>query len=285
MSAVDHGSGGRASRNRHRAILLVASSAALVGFVAALLAWLVLAPLVALAVGVIVAAALACLAWWGSESLALRLLGAQPADPVTHARLFNLVEGLGANAGVPQPDLYVVTDAGLNILTMGRSPHHAALVVTSGLLDQLSRIELEAVLAHEVSHIRNDDILTATVAVGLFGILGRPARAATGTGGGAVLASLLVPFSALAGLGLRLSIDPLREEMADSSGVHLTRYPPALVSALEKMQRLGTLVSTGSGAPATAHLWLGAPLRPPPSARLAWLTRSLRHPSAPRRAH
>jgi heat shock protein HtpX len=273
MSGVDQGSAGRVAQNRHRAILLVVASAAAVGVVVALLAWLVLAPLVALALGVIVAGLLACLAWWGSEPLALRLLGAQPADPIAHARLFNLVEGLGANAGVPQPTLYVVADPGLNTLTMGRSPHHAALVVTSGLLDKLSRIELEAVLAHELSHIRNDDILTATVAVGLFGILGRPARAAAGTGGRAILASLLVPISALGGLGLQLSIEPLREEMADSAGVHLTRYPPALVSALEKMQRVGTLVSTGSGSAATAHLWLGAPIAPPPSARLAWLTR------------
>lgn len=284
MSAVDHGSGGRASRNRHRAILLVASSAALVGFVAALLAWLVLAPLVALAVGVIVAAALACLAWWGSESLALRLLGAQPADPVTHARLFNLVEGLGANAGVPQPDLYVVTDAGLNILTMGRSPHHAALVVTSGLLDQLSRIELEAVLAHEVSHIRNDDILTATVAVGLFGILGRPARRhgnrrrgrpgvaprAVFRPGGAGPAALDRPSPGGDGRQFRRPSDPLSARLGVRPGEDATAR------------------HTGE------HRFRCARDRPPVAGRapsaaavspIGLADASLRHPSAPRRAH
>ncbi len=239
----------------------------------AILALLVAAPLVALAVGLVVTAAVGALAWWGSAPLALRLLGAQAADPATHARLFNLVEGLGANAGVPQPGLYVLTDPGLNALTMGRSPRHAVLVVTSGLLEQLSRIELEAVLAHEVSHIRSDDILTATVAVGLFGLLGRPARAAAGTGLAARLASVLLPVSALAGLGLQLSVDPHREEVADNFGVHLTRYPPGMVSALEKMQRTGTLVAAGSASPATAHLWLAAPLTPPSSAHLAWLSR------------
>jgi heat shock protein HtpX len=272
VTGVDPGVA-RASGNKHRAVLLVGLSAAVIGLVVALVALLLVPPLVALAAGVVVAVAVAALAWWGSAPLAVRLLGAQPADPTTHARLFNLIEGLGANAGVPQPDLFVLADPGLNALTMGRSPRHATLVVTSGLLEQLSRIELEAVLAHELSHIRNDDILTATVAVGLFGLLGGPARTASGHGPRAALASLLVPVSALGGLGLKLAVDPHREEVADSSGVHLTRYPPGLVSALEKMQRTGTLVAGGSGSPATAHLWLGAPLSPPSSARLAWLSR------------
>ena len=157
---------------------------------------------------------------------------------------------------------------------MGRSSHHAALVVTSGLLDQLSRIELEAVLAHELSHIRNDDILTATVAVGLFGLLGRPARGRGRNGPGAVLASLLLPVSALAGLGLQLSVDPHREEVADSAGVHLTRYPPAMVTALEKMQRAGTLVgSPGAARPPPPTCGWGRPSRLRPRPGLAWLSR------------
>lgn len=265
---------GRASGSTPRAVVLVVATAAIVGLVVAVVYLAVVGgPLIGLALGVVVAAAVAALAWWGSGPLALRLLGAEPADPVSHARLFNLVEGLGANAGVPQPTLYVVQAPGLNALTMGHSARHATLVVTTGLLDRLSRIELEAVLAHELSHIRSDDILTATVAVGLFGILGRPARAATGSGAGAVLASLLVPVSALAGLGLQLSLDPHREEVADSSGVHLTRYPPALVSALEKMELTGTFVPAGPGSPAIAHLWLGSSQPPPATDRLAWLTR------------
>jgi len=273
MTAVDPGLAGWTAGNTSRAVLLIGAGAAVAGIVVALLTLLIAPPLIAVILGVVVTAAVAALVWWGSAALALRLLGAQPADPAAYPRLFNLVEGLGANAGVPQPALFVVADPGLNALTMGRSPRHAMLVVTTGLLDQLSRIELEAVLAHELSHIRSDDILSATVAVGMFGLLGRPARAATGTGVGAALACLLLPVSALAGLGLHLSIDPHRETAADNSGVHLTRYPPAMVLALEKMQRTGTLVGGGSGSPATAHLWLGVALAPPPSDRLAWLSR------------
>jgi heat shock protein HtpX len=273
MMGVEPASAGWTSGSTSRAVLMVAAGSTIVGVVLAFVCLLLLPPPLAVIVGVVAAGSVAALVWWGSAPLALRLLGAHPADPASYARLFNLVEGLGANAGVPQPAVFVVADPGLNALTMGRSPRHAILVVTSGLLEQLSRIELEAVLAHELSHIRSDDILSATVAVGMFGLLGRPARAAAGTGAGAALACLLLPVSALAGLGLQLSVDPHREQIADSSGVHLTRYPPALVLALEKMQRLGTFVGAGSGSTATAHLWLGVALPPPPSARLAWLTR------------
>jgi heat shock protein HtpX len=270
MIGVDKVLADRVSGNKHRAILLVATSSGLVGLVVALVLLLV-APLLALAGGVVVAVSLAAVVWWGSVPLILGLIGAHPADPGVHARLFNLVEGLGANAGVAQPALYVVTDPGLNALTMGRSSRNAILVVTSGLLDRLNRIELEAVLAHELSHIRSEDIVTATLAVPLFGLLGGPARAATGGGAGAIPGYLLLPVAALAGQGLQFAVDPHREEVADSAGVHLTRYPPALVSALEKMQREGTYL--GAGSPATAHLWLGRPLPPPPSTRLAWLSR------------
>jgi heat shock protein HtpX len=260
------------SGNKHRAIALVVGSAALVAFVVAAVASLLIPGVAALAAGLVVGLLVAAAAWWGSVPLALHFLGAEPADPVIHARLFNLVEGLGANAGVPQPALFVVSDPGLNALTMGRSARHAVLVVTTGLLDQLSRMELEAVLAHELSHIRSEDIVAATVAVVLFGWFGGPARAATDGGGRALLGYLLLPLSAVAGVGLQLSMAPHREELADTAGVHLTRYPPAMVTALEKMQRQGTIVRRG-GAPAISHLWLGGPLPPPPSARMAWLTR------------
>ena len=224
-----------------------------------------------MAVFVVVTALLAGLAWWGSEPLARRIVDAKPADPVTHARLFNLVEALCVNAGVPPPALYVVADAGLNAMTFGRTPRHASLIVTEGLLDHLNRVELEGVLAHELAHIKSDDILILTVSVALFGVLGSPARAAAGGGAGAFVGYLLLPFSAAAGFGLQLVVGRHREEVADLTAVGLTRYPPALAAALEKMRDGGTLLHSAQSA--TAHLWLGDPLAPPPTDRLVWLSR------------
>jgi heat shock protein HtpX len=181
------------------------------------------------------------------------LIPIDPADPVAHARLFNLVAGLCINAGVPPPSLGVVDADGLNALVAGRNPRNATLVVTQGLLDRLSLIELEAVLARELSQIKSYDVLPATVAVALFGIF----RPRPGQG---VLANLLVPLSVIAGPGLRLSVGSQREEVTDLAAVSLTRYPPAMLAALEKMQSLGTAVP--NAPPAVAHLWLADPIPP-----------------------
>jgi heat shock protein HtpX len=266
----DTGVAGRVTDNKRRAVIAVLATGAGGGLIVALLSLLVLSWLGAVVVFVVVTGALAALAWWGSEPLARRLIAARPADPITHARLFNLVEALCFNAGVPAPGLSVVADAGLNALSVGRTPRHATLVATEGLLDRLNRVELEAVVAHELAHIKSDDILISTVSVTLFGIFGAPARAARGRGARAVAGSVVLPFSAAAGFGLQLVVGRHREEAADLAAVGLTRYPPALVSALEKMRDTGTLVRSG---PATAHLWLSDPVEPASTERLAWLGR------------
>jgi heat shock protein HtpX len=266
----DAGVAGRVTDNKRRAAIAVLATGAGGGLIVALLSLLVLSWPGAVVVFVVVTGVLAALAWWGSEPLARRLIDARPADPITHARLFNLVEALCFNAGVPAPRLSVVADAGLNALSFGRTPRHATLVATEGLLDRLNRVELEAVVAHELAHIKSDDILISTVSVALFGIFAAPARAAGGRGARAVAGSVVLPFSAAAGFGLQLVVGRHREEAADLAAVGLTRYPPALVSALEKMRDTGTLVRS---APATAHLWLGDPVEPASTERLAWLRR------------
>jgi heat shock protein HtpX len=262
----------RIAANRRRAVLLVTAIGGASGVLVALLSLLVVAAIVALIIGVVVGAAVAAAAWWGSEPLARRRIDAKPADPFHDARLINLVEGLCLTAGLPAPRLYVAGDNGLNALTLGRDPRRASLVVTRGLLDTLSRIELEAVLAHELSHIKSYDTLPATVAVAVVGFLVVPARDASfGTGLRAAVGYALLPASALAGLGLQRSVGGQREEIADLSGVSLTRYPPALIAALEKLQGAGTVIASGS--PAVAHLWLGPPEPPTRPFRAAWLGR------------
>jgi heat shock protein HtpX len=195
--------------------------------------------LVAWAAGGIVAAVIvfvavaAASAWWalnwGDRQVGsvLSSLGGRDADPVRDARLTNLAEGLSINAGLRQPRLVVVEAAGLNVLAAGTSASKGVVAVTSGLLAELDRIELEAVLAEAMCQIRRGDTVAPTISAATFG------------------------------LGRRLAITNDRDSIADQAAVTLTRYPPALASALEKLETKGWEVP---GQPAyMASLWLADP--------------------------
>lgn len=220
-----------ADENRRRARNLMAGAVgaiALVVFVVlAVAGW----PLIGLVVGVAVGAGVVALAVTRADRVALARAGAVPADPAAHPRYHNVVEGLCVAAGVTKPELYVIEDDALNALSVGREARAASLAVTTGLLDALTRIELEGVLAHELSHVRRLDILPSTIAVTLVGLL----------------APGLIPRV----LGDR------REALADVTGVSLTRYPPGLISALEKVR--DDPAAPRSSDRAIAHLWIEAP--------------------------
>ena len=223
-----------ADENRRRARTMMLGA----GAVPALVVFLVLAlagfPLVAVVVGLLVGAGLVVLAVSRATGVALARAGAVPAGVAEHARYHNVVEGLCAAAGVPKPDLYVIDDPALNALSVGREARAASVAVTTGLLSGLSRIELEGVLAHELSHVRRLDILPSTVAVTLLGVL---------TPG-------LIPRF----------VGERREALADVTGVSLTRYPPGLISALEKVRDDPAVVRSNDRA--IAHLWIEPPVEP-----------------------
>ncbi|HEX7168252.1 MAG TPA: M48 family metallopeptidase [Acidimicrobiales bacterium] len=231
-------------------------------------------------------------AWWKSDAIALAMSHARPADPAEHARLHNLVEGLCIAAGLPKPRLYVVEDDAPNAFATGRDPKHAAIAVTTGLLAKLNRVELEGVLAHELSHVKNYDILVSTLAVTLVGIVAllsdfalrflwwggprhRNDRSSSSAGPAAALAAVgfvLLAVTPVAARLMQFAVSRRRESLADVTGVALTRYPPGLISALEKLRDDSTVVHSASRA--TAHLWLEAPTAQQPSeGRLAWLNR------------
>lgn len=231
-------------------------------------------------------------AYWKSDSVALAMSHARPADPTTYARLHNLVEGLCIAAGLPKPRIYVIDDVAPNAFATGRDPRHAAVAVTTGLMDKLTRIELEGVLAHELSHIKNYDILVSTLAVTMVGVVAvltdfslrfmwwggprhRDDSRAGGGGPAAALAIVGIVLLAVAPLVAKLMqavISRRREALADVSGVALTRYPPGLISALEKLRDDTTVVHSSSRA--TAHLWVESPLaRTPEEGRLSRLNR------------
>lgn len=245
-----------------------------------------------LVIAVVVAGAGAAGAYWKSDAVALAMSHARPADPTTYARLHNLVEGLCIAAGLPKPRIYVIDDVAPNAFATGRDPRHAAVAVTTGLMDKLTRIELEGVLAHELSHIKNYDILVSTLAVTLVGVVailtdfslrfmwwgGPRHRDDTRAGGGgpaaamAIFGLVLLLVAPLVAKVMQATISRRRESLADVSGVALTRYPPGLISALEKLRDDTTVVHSSSRA--TAHLWVESPLaRTPEEGRLSRLNR------------
>ena len=227
-------------------------------------------------IALVIAAVMAFTSYWKSDSVALKVSRAVPADPTTYQRLHNLVEGLCIAGGLPKPKVYIINDPAPNAFATGRNPQHAAIAVTTGLLEKMNRVELEGVVAHELSHIRNYDILVSTIAVTLVGSIaimtdlairmmwwngGRTSREGDRNNGSNPLALfgflllILAPFIAKA---MQAAVSRKRESLADVSACQMTRYPPGLISALEKLRADTT--ATHSASMATAHMWIEQPL-------------------------
>jgi heat shock protein HtpX len=251
---------GQVTPHASRALALVAGLALVKGLVVVLLLALVAPLWLAVVLGLVVAVAVAAGDRWGAAPLAVSLGRVEPADATAHARLHNLVEGLCVAGGVPKPALGIVRDPALNAFVAGRSAESATLAVTTGLLEGLSRVELEAVLAHELSHVRSGDLRGATLAVVVPALPVAVADRWTAPGsslapvGRALLAAatpVVVPL-------LGIALGDRRDAVADLAAIEATRYPPALVSALTKLQQGSTVPASPSRA--AAHLWLASPL-------------------------
>lgn len=212
--------------------------------------------------------------YWYSDKIILKMYRAIPVTNDSHPDLYNVVENLSITAGLPMPKVYVIPDAAPNAFATGRNKDHAAVVVTQGLLQILNKTELEGVIAHELSHIGNRDILLSTVVVVLVGfisILSHMFLRTTFWGGmgrsndregnsnaifmiiGLVLA-ILAPISVTL---IQLAISRKREYLADASGALLTRYPEGLASALQKIQQYSQPLKHANEA--TAHLFIANP--------------------------
>lgn len=224
----------------------------------------------------VISGVMAFVSYWKSDAIALSVSRAKPADPQVYQRLHNLVEGLCIASGLPKPRVYVIDDPAPNAFATGRDPKHAAIAVTTGLLEKMNRVELEGVVAHELSHIRNYDILVSTLAVTLVGAValitnfavralwwngGRVSRAGDRDGGGNPLALIGFVFLIIAPLvakAMQAAVSRKRETLADVSACQMTRYPPGLISALEKLRDDVTV--THSASTATAHMWIEQPM-------------------------
>ncbi len=234
-----------------------------------------------LIVAVIISLVMNVVGYWFSDKVALAMSGAKPAPDELYPDLHNLVENLAITAGLPKPRIYVINDAAPNAFATGRNKDHAAVAVTTGLLEQLNRTELEGVLAHELAHIGNRDILISTVAVILAGFVailsdiflrshlfggrgrsdnnrsGGPASPSQGGGILAIIGLALIILAPIFSTLIRLAISRRREYLADASGALLTRYPEGLASALEKIGAHSAPLARASDA--TAHLYISNP--------------------------
>jgi heat shock protein HtpX len=193
-------------------------------------------------------------AWFSyyyGDQVVLRSVGAKRADPKQHMHLINSVEGLAIASGIPNPAVYVIPSGEINAFATGRDPKHASIAVTQGLIDYLDREEIEGVVGHEMSHIKNYDIRFATlvsVLVGLIAILSYfflrsfrfGGRDSDSRGRGGMIIVVGVLLAIIAPIFVRfvqLAISRKREFLADADGAKLTRYPEGLASALEKIKK------------------------------------------------
>jgi heat shock protein HtpX len=286
--------------NKRRSAMLTFAFILIVGVVGWAFAQVVGFGAWGIAIALLFALGSSLVSYWKSDAIALAMSHARPAPETEYARLHNLVEGLCIASGLPKPRLYVIEDDAPNAFATGRNPKNAAVAVTTGLLAKMDRVELEAVLAHELGHIKNYDILVSTLAVTMVGVIallgdlgmrfmfwGGPRHRDdrnNNNGGGvmaifAVLGIVLLLVSPLIAKLLQFAISRNREELADVTGVTMTRYPPGLIRALEKLRDDQTVVHSSSRA--TAHLWIESPIGRQPGemlhrgegSRTAWLNR------------
>ena len=208
--------------------------------------------------------------YWYSDKIVLKMTGAKEVSKEQAPDLYNIVENLSIAAGLPMPKVYIVHDPAPNAFATGRDPEHAVVAVTTGLLQILDKTELEGVMAHELAHVGNRDMLVMTVAVVLAGFVAIVAdffsRAMLFGGDDrnkhpafiiiAIVGIILAPIAAQM---IKLAISRKREYLADATGALLTRYPEGLASALEKISNHAQPMRKASHA--TAHLFISDPFQ------------------------
>jgi len=265
------------SRNKRKSFFLIFFFLVLIGT----LVW-VFGQITALgSYALVPAVAIALIMTWGSyyysDKIVLAVSRAKPVAKAEYPSIYNVVEGLAIAAGLPKPRCYVIDDTAPNAFASGRNPEKAVIVVTKGLLEKLNRAELEGVIAHEMSHIKNYDIRVQTLAVVMVGVIvllsdwimrtflwGGRKRRSSREGGNigtilVIVALALAILSPLIAQLLKLAISRKREFMADADGALLTRYPPGLASALKKLSADKEPLEVANKA--TAHLYIVNPLK------------------------
>ena len=211
--------------------------------------------------------------YWFSDKIVLKMYGAQEIGEHDHPAFYGMVRRLALQAGLPMPRVYIIPSESPNAFATGRNPNHAAVAATEGIMRILSPEELEGVMAHELAHVKNRDILVGTIAAtfaGAISMLGNmlqwgamlgAGRGDDEDGGGGVIGSLVMAIIApLAAMLIQMAVSRSREYMADESGARICGNPPALANALRKLHNASMMIPMHEARPASAHLFIVNPL-------------------------
>lgn len=259
------------AENKRRTIYIIIGFVVLIGIIAALFAWAYNDPWIAVWT-IIVAIIYAVIQYFASSSLAVAMTGAKEISKKDNPRLYNAVENLSITTGLPMPKVYIIEDQAPNAFATGRDPKHALVAATTGLIDIMDDKELTAVMAHEMSHVKNYDIRVSMIVFGLVCVIGLISDLAfrmmfygsrrrdnEGSPVGYVLiiiAAILSPFVASIA---QMAVSRQREYLADASAVNITRYPEGMINALKKLQSHSQPMKSQNIA--TEAMYINNPLR------------------------
>ena len=225
-------------------------------------------------IALIISGTISFTSYWWSDKAVLAMTGAQPADQKVHFDFYTTAANMAIAAGLPKPKLYVIDDPAPNAFATGRDPEHAVVVATTGILECLDRTELEGVIAHELSHIKNFDIRLMAIVTVLVGTVAfvadlfmrnlwwggrRNNDRSSGSGIFLIVGIILAILSPIVATLIKLAISRKREYLADASGANLTRNPDALADALEKIASNPHMLRNASSS--TAHLFIENPFK------------------------
>lgn len=259
------------AENKRKTVLLIAGFVVMIGVIATIFAVVYEDPWIAVWTTV-VAFVYALVQYYAGSSVAVAMTGAEQISKKDNPRLYNIVENLSITMGLPMPKVYIVDDPAPNAFATGRDPQHAIVAATTGLLDIMDNKELTAVMAHEMSHVKNYDIRVSMIVFGLVCVIGLISDLAyrmmfygsrrrddEGSPMGYVLLLFAAIFSPIIAALVQMAVSRQREYLADASAAHVTRYPEGMIAALKKLQTQSQPMKNQNFA--TEALYINDPLR------------------------
>ena len=264
----------RSESNRNMTLLLMVVFTVFIILVGSFLGYLTGMGSLLTGIALVIALVMNFFSYYYSDKISIAMVGAQPADPRKHKLAFEAVESMAIASGIPQPKIFIINDGMINAFASGRDEKHSVIAITTGSLEKLTKYELQGVVAHEMSHIKNRDILVMSVAVALVGVIvfladiawrsmifGGRNRNNRMNAATLVVGLVLIILAPLLAQMIKFAISRKREYLADSDGALLTRYPDALASALQKIKKDPEILEAANSA--TAHLFFANPFKNP----------------------